>query len=1357
MIVNDYEIKLVMKTPKSKPLGLMVDLMLTLSSLTLLIINILEISTGVIQVILSLLCTSLLSGYALLNIFGFRKYFSSLEMLVLSYVTSYILTAFLTLGLILMPKNTRTQLILGTYIVFGIASILKHLKTKIPLETRSFTRNIDALAITLVIAFYTLSFYFLYPSFAVLPGSDISRHYEYSLTLIRAPDLYTGSAYLFAHLHESAFISLSNQSVTTTQTALLTLNLVLPLAFYVMAKEHLQKIDARLPSLATLFWVLFTNSFGGFAWIYFIFLKLLSTGQSQLQLLSSTADKTYNGTIYGIFGLWYVPVTISFALLMTTIFLIGKMEVPKAKYIGLLSFLIAGLYLTHVAEAVFFALFLAIYKFLSKNEDYRTDDAVISTIIGFIIVIMIYYALSLLILRFIMNTSILISIIGPIAALLFSLTFKRYIYSKLPLTKVIKTERRFLAKIFVFSLFFVYTLALFLWVSLIDLFNTWQFDTIGLVPWFIYPLMLGINGILAIIALYHINNKSLYRRLAFFILFMAFAFVVGRIVSVINLHFFSTGYWEKRFIWFIKIPLAVLAPLSIIYATDKIRKSGIRIDIKKITSLILIGTIVLFGISTTFLNLEYWNKVANNPANHPSHTEMCAINAFKEMLDNDPRTWLATVTSGSSAIATFAAPADKLGLKQLLYTAYRPEMTFMQLYRHPAYDHPYVYIHSRDLSELKKFADSFFAKHLSMLPIVFENPEVKIYNASKPSPPQPNSDTALILPLDKGLCSEESFYIAYDMLSEGFYNYTVAYDLDEKILDAKTIILAYDPPSEGLLATSYQDSFNQTLGSWSIIKGNWKITNGELFGGEVGKYGEGIILSQVSAQNFRVSFKTKPLSGNATALNYVRLLYSWVNSENYRMADIMFGTDGYVYVHIRTITNGVEQIMPNWPGIKTDLKWDFSNEYNITVTVNGTLNQISVNDKPYLSLELENILGRIGLGYYRFYQAVFDDFTINYNIKLNLRTIEDYIRFLELGGKIIILNTNGYNFFTNNLLTLTNNTFNAEKIEELNGKLELPIKIPMQKLLLKDSTASVISNYIGSNGENPFIIKQNYGKGELFYVNIYPILESIRKAEDPSAFYPVLGRLLGDLKLPKLDNTFILVADGYVKAVDISGNSKAETRSLIFPLEIKFKQLEILTKNGSFTLYNVTSIQIKCNSNIIVEAENFALENGQGFYAALRLNSTFAVKPSIGMLNVLVAKENEEIQITNVEKLSITPHSSVNLLARTPEISASQATFTEFYPLGSLQWSTNTYGQNLKVTGPTTFQIMLSDSYTILKNVKLGQFFTRDPPSIMFDELSTIPIAIFWVLLLLPILLGIVLIHASKHLQQPQSNLGEKL
>jgi hypothetical protein len=1352
LIINNYEVKVRVSLPRNVRLnwGLAIDSLLISSSVILFLLVFTKINGGVMQAVLALLNTSLLPGYALLNVSGLRQYFSRLEVVVLSYLLSYIFTGLVAFLLLPVSSDYRATLILLSYIGLGVSPILKHKRQPQLSMRESFAKKIDLLAIILTIGFYILSLYFIYPGFALLPGTDISRHYASSIVLGRTPDLYIGSTYMFAHLHESIFIALSNSSLVSVQTALVALNLMLPLAFYIMAKVYLEKVDTRLPALATLFWVLFTNSFGGFAWLYFTLSKLSSIGQSQLQLLSSTADKTYNGTVYGIFGLWYVPATISFILLMAAIFLMGKREVERTRYITLFSFLISALYLTHVTEAVVLILFLAVFGLISKNENYRIEDALKSSIIGMVIVIAVYYVLSQVTPRFIFNTSLLISVIVPIIASMFALIFRRCIRPKLSMFKnSFKIDKKFLGKALVLTLFFGYCVALLSWTMVLDPFHTWQVDTIGLVPWFMYPVILGINGLLAILAIYFLTEDSkLYSSFALFIAFMVFAFLAGKIVTTVNLYFFDAGYWEKRFIWFIKIPLAILAPIPIIYVIDKLRKRGINVNAKTPVSVTVIGIIVLYGISTSFLNLEYWNIVANNPAYQPSSGEMEAINALKKIFDSDPKTWLATVTDTSSAIATFAAPSDKLVLKQLLYTASRPEMAFTQLYRHPAYDHAYLYLHNRDLAQLNKFADRFLATYVKTLPIVYENSEVKIYNVSKVSPPLPNSDTVLILPLDKSLCDEQTLYTAYSLLSQGLYNYTVAYDLDDKAFNSQTIVLSYDPPEGGVLTSLFEEQFNETLSSYTIVKGNWQIASGGLLGGETGKYGEGIILSPISAENFTASFRVRPLNGNASVLNYVSLVYSWTDSRNYRIADIMFGADFYIYVHFRTIINGVEKAIPNFPGIKTDLKWNFSDEYNITINVNGVLNRILINGKPYLSIELENVLGRVGLRYYRFYQVLFDDFLLNYSVSLNLRPMEDYINFLKSGGKLIVLNTNGYNSFARSLFSQENSTFEAKKVEGVKVALDLPEESTMSKLALKNSTMSVLSRYIGLNMEAPFIIKQNYGKGELFYVNVNPILQAMRKSAKPSMYYNLLGELLEDLNLPKIEKGFILSADGYVKEIYLRNDVEIETTSLILPLKTTLKQLEIETRNGTIILFNVTNIKMGNYSKLLVKTENLRISDGQGFYATLKLNNTITIKPSEGLLDLEIVTKEAKRYITQVVQISIVPNEYIQLLARTPKVSASEVSFIEFYTLGSLNQRTRTYGQNLKVSEKTSFQIMLSDSYTILRDAELSGSFKRDPPIVSFDEFSTIPTAIFCFTTLLPIFVGVTLTLSTKRQEE---------
>ena len=56
--------------------GLIIDVILVASALSLLTFNALRIEGGLMQVTLALLCASFLSGYAILNIFGLARFFS---------------------------------------------------------------------------------------------------------------------------------------------------------------------------------------------------------------------------------------------------------------------------------------------------------------------------------------------------------------------------------------------------------------------------------------------------------------------------------------------------------------------------------------------------------------------------------------------------------------------------------------------------------------------------------------------------------------------------------------------------------------------------------------------------------------------------------------------------------------------------------------------------------------------------------------------------------------------------------------------------------------------------------------------------------------------------------------------------------------------------------------------------------------------------------------------------------------------------------------------------------------------------------------------------------------------------------
>jgi hypothetical protein len=1348
LIFSDYEFKLNVARIKigSIRVDLAIDAFLVASAIILLLFTILLVQESTVQLVLSLLVTSILPGYTLLNIFGLSAYFSKLEKVVISYILSYAFTGFMTLSLLLANENVRALCILISYILLGLISATKHRKQRTLPTPKSLTKNTDSLGLLVAITFLAVSFYLIYPGFALLPGTDISRHYSWSIILNRTPDLYIGSAYLFAHLHESMFLALSNPSLASAQTALLAINLMLPLAFYVMAKPYLEKIDARLPSIATMFWILFTNSFGGFSWLYFAYLKLSSPNQTQLQLLSLTADKTYNGTIYGILGLWYVPATISFIVLMAAIFLLSKKEIPETIYLALFSITITALYLTHVTEALIFVLFLALYGAISKNANLKIGAALKASLISFVLISAVYYAFSQFTSRFTINLPLLTSIVLPTFLLTVSLII-RHFRLRIPAVKFrFKEHLKSAPKTFVLLLIFAYFTALLSWISFLGSFHTSQVDPIGVVPWFMYPLMLGITGLLSMITLYYIaENAGQYKSLRFFIVFMIFAFIAGTFVSLLNLYVFNVDYWEKRFIWFIKLPLALLAPIPILILIDRLKKH-ISVNFKTVFSIALIGTVCLYGVSTTFLNVEYWNITATNPANYPSSVELSAIDAFKKILDNDPRAWSATVTTTSANTAVLAGPADTLVLRQLLYAVHTPEMALTQLYRSSIYSHPYIYLDDRDLLYLNIYPNQFLSKYLlQTLPTVFSNSEVEIYNVSKLSFPQSIGESVLIIPFDESI-QEQNILMAYYALSYGLYNYTVAYDMDHNALNSNTVVLPFDPPEGNTLANAFQDEFNQTLDSWSVVKGNWSIEGSQLLGGAAGNSGEGVILAPVIAENFSATVKIKLLSGNATVLNYASFLYSWIDSKNYRVADFVFNSDGYIYLLFRDFVNGVETDSPNWPGLKTSLKWSFGDEYAAKLTVNGALKELSINDTTLSLSDSENIPGKVGLRYYRFSRVFFDDFFINYTKSLNLRPANDYLNYLNSGGRLIVLNTNGDGLFAKDLFSISNSMITVKQINSNFTTINLPYELSVPLLTLKDSDTKTISSYSGSEYEIPLILQKNYGNGgELFYVNVYPIVQTMQTSNNQSAFYELIGKLLNGINLTKLSPTTPLSSfNGYVKEIYLKNNTKIETTSIILPSELELQEVEVNVEKSSHVFYDVTNITLSDYSHVIIEPSNATIQNGNGFYTQLQLNSTFSIEPSEGVINLKITAANETYDLSNVDLLSVKPSSSFQLQVRTPTVSASEATFVEFYLQNYEQLTTQIYGQNLNVTSFTRFSMVISDNYQAISNLTLGKYFQNESQATQYDLLSTWPIAMFWSLLLMPVFVSISLIFAFR-------------
>jgi len=476
------------------------------------------------------------------------------------------------------------------------------------------------------------------------------------------------------------------------------------------------------------------------------------------------------------------------------------------------------------------------------------------------------------------------------------------------------------------TLIYLYLFALFFSSSFIESFHTYQISSVVFIPWLMYPLILGVNGILGLLALYLILGKDRqFYSLALSLL--VFSFVAARIITVVNSNFFRTGFPEDRFIWLIKIPLALLAPIPLLRLSSSKFKGKNLAKIAAVAS--LIGIVVVSGASTTFLNVEYWKLSVS--ARTPSQSELDAVKSLTTIFDKDPRAWLATFTHTSEAIATLAAPSDVLVLNQLLSTAKTPEMLFSLLYRHPAYSHPYIYVANRDVQSMAYSGDedSFLRTYLETLPIAFSNSEVKIYNASKPSFPQENSDIVLVLPYDSDTGSQE-LLVPYYILSRELCDYTVSYDIEKRALNSPITVMNFDPFNGTLTSQEFADYFGSGVEYWTVSKGVWKSENETLIGGSIEET-SGVTLAPLSSpplkypnvENFTAAFTVKPLEGDPFRCLFVGLVYSWRDSQHYRMVEVYFDPYGHVYGYFRVVEDtewDLGYTIPKWPGVRTGKK-----------------------------------------------------------------------------------------------------------------------------------------------------------------------------------------------------------------------------------------------------------------------------------------------------------------------------------------------------------------------------------------------------------------------------------------------------
>jgi len=794
----------------------------------LLLLNLAGIYHTTINIVLSAVIVFFMPGYVIMWLFD-RSSNSVFLKLSMSFALSFVVNGFIYTFTSIFTETVfeRRMVILLVYLFyFSGAYLIKRFICHIRLE--GSRNNVTCrLADVLLLAIYIIIFIYailnMYPKTAFNPGLDIVQHFSSAWVAAINPSLLK-SAYPWFHFEEAMVIILSapSQEVNVFSSympvyqAVLAFLGVLPMAsFYVMARAYLKDVDERLPVIATGFWMFFS----GFGWLNLLGQIDYSTF-SRLKVLGIVEDKSFWDIGYGggqSIWFWYRPLTVGFTLLFIIIYLLRKEGMSKRMFMSLSIMLIVGLVFAHFSELVVFVGILSFLSIISPRILPRLHDMLLATTLGTILALLSSIVLRCWGIVFSIDYNYLI-IVTLLTLLCYFLTFKwkgfHFRYSGV------------LVKLLSLFLLIFYASALFEWLSSMD-FSVWRVSSTQFVPWLLYPVILGVIGLLAIISLSQ-YQQYFNKPICLFVYMFIFMIAFGKVVSFVNNSYFDTGYWERRLIVHCFAAASALAPIPLLKAYNKLILTR-----NKFLATMIIGLIVVSGMSSTFLSVEYRSSLTEQSP--LSNVEMnVASFLFEALKENSMGSPIFTISDRSRGVAEFTGSYYVVGTGgRISFSEAYPERPLLNLYNWSPT--PYILITNSDKPLLSSKYGGYVSSHLlRFIPKVYDDGYSEIYSLPNGTPPSLESKTILVLPGDE---TNTNYFFAYDVLSLSRYDYTTMLMNDPNIYKGDVIILPYDPQG-----ASDIDQLLRSLGDKDIIVIN---TNGY-----------GAIADSLFTGSFRYTLKT---------------------------------------------------------------------------------------------------------------------------------------------------------------------------------------------------------------------------------------------------------------------------------------------------------------------------------------------------------------------------------------------------------------------------------------------------------------------------------------------------------------------
>jgi len=748
-----------------------------------------------ILLLASMGATFFLPGYFILQVINRDCSISGLDALVFSFLLSYLYTPFMGLISLSLLGEISTVFYLSFSLLFLTICIF---------ISRMFFKNIDRkkedstvrvhpmLLITITVFFVaTLAFSKDYGYI----GGDVWRHQgtaisiiRYGLQAVKIPLnwLHVGLVYVF---------TLPGFPIVNSASALNLLNIMPILAFYCMARKVFGEKSQVMSTIATIFFSIFS----GFGWTYALYRMQF---ESWTDALARTASITANDTLFSNLWIWgHNPFIVGFtAFFMLSYLLFCTIKRESAVFtLTLLTFLTG--WILHASEAFIFVIMFGIILLFCQSVNHSRKLSVCLALIVGLLTTLIAIQLSPGVVFFTTGfwESALLLVYLTIATLMM-FTSQKLLDSFKRVIKHIKHSRTVHISISTLILF-LWLLSFYLWVQ--EEPTLWDLRSIstdiGFVPWYTYPMRLGIVGFFALLALLLKGNICSFsmeksRHFTTFTVLAGGLFVFGKIITITKIYYLSVGYWEIRILrYFLHAVVAVIATMFALYLFDFIRyrihvaqtkKSALSL---RLLTAIFLALVIVVGTMSTVFTVDHWANQPRRPVRKDLGIATFALD------ENTPFTDQSAMFVGITSSSVDLLNRLGVGVKcvsnpmrdTITLTSSAETYYFGTWFTEANY---LLYVPEFDDYTLKSNRDSFiYTNVLQVFDPAYKINETSIYRLPYGVPPTPNSEVLLLLPTG----------LPYTSVLNAFAQTNRSYDvaLPDALtnLHHPTIVLPYDP------------------------------------------------------------------------------------------------------------------------------------------------------------------------------------------------------------------------------------------------------------------------------------------------------------------------------------------------------------------------------------------------------------------------------------------------------------------------------------------------------------------------------------------------------------------------------------